>query len=141
MDFSEEIAFITANKNIGRRDYFDWKTENLPTYLKWAFTFGYLIRVVEDNKLTGIAVAYPIERDCKCMEDLYMFGNIVKREDEPNKSLFILEWLAITPSARRELVAKFKIRYPNWENQKKLGIQFDKLKLLSNRYINLLHII
>ena len=73
------------------------------------------------------------------MEDLFMFGNIVKKEDEPNKSLFILEWLAVTPNARRELVTKFKQRYPNWENQKKFGIQFDKMKLLPNRYINLLN--
>lgn len=139
MDFSEEITFITTNKNIGRRDYFDWKTDSLPLYLKWSLTFDYLFKVIEDNKITGIGVAYPIQRDCKCMEDLFMFGNIVKKEDEPNKSLFILEWLAVTPNARRELVTKFKQRYPNWENQKKFGIQFDKMKLLPNRYINLLN--
>jgi hypothetical protein len=141
MEFSEEINFITSNRNIGRRDYFGWKDEGLPTYIKWASTFQYLLKVVEDGKITGLAIAYPIERDCKCMEDLYMFGNIVKKEDEPNKSLFVLDWLATTTSARKELVNKFKSRYPNWENQKKFGIQFNKLKLLSNKYINLLNTI
>lgn len=141
MDFSEEIDFITTNKNIGRRDYFGWKKESLSKYLEWASAFNYLLKSKENNKVTGIGVAYPIQRDCKCMEDLYMFGNIVKPEDEPIKSLFVLDWLATTPSARRELVSKFKTRYPNWENQKKYGIQFDKLKLLSNRYINLLNTI
>ena len=111
MEFTEEIAFITANKNIGRRDYFGWKQENLPIYLKWASTFNYLFKVTEDNKITGIGVAYPISRDCKCMEDLYMFGNIVKPEEESVKSLFVLDWLAVTPNSRKELVTKFKSKF------------------------------
>lgn len=139
MDFLSEINFIISNKKIGRRGYFGWKDENLQLCLIWALRFGYLFVSKEGEKIKGIGIAYPIERDCKCMEDLYVFGNIVKAEDEQNKSLFILDWLAIDTEARKDLVYQFKTRFSNWENQKKYGIQFNKLKLLSNRYINLLH--
>jgi hypothetical protein len=52
-----------------------------------------------------------------------------------------MDWMATTDQARKRLVTEFKMRFPNWEYQKKIGMQNGKLKELPNKYINLLNTI
>jgi hypothetical protein len=49
--------------------------------------------------------------------------------------------VAVNAAGRISLVWKFRQRYPNWENQKKWAVQFDKVVEISNKYINLIHTI
>lgn len=141
MNLDKQTSFIESNKRIGKRDCFGWNELELKVYLKWAACFGYLFEVWSDSELTGIGVAYPVKNKTPQRDDLFRFSQIVDFNDEKDFPLFIADWLAINKEARSELVSSFKRRFPNWENQLKIGIQNDIIRILPNKYINFLNTI
>lgn len=141
MFLSELSCFITMNRYKGRREAFGFDGIELRTYLLWAFSFDYLFVVSGENGIIGVGVAYPLYKPYKNnQEDLFSFSKTVNKSEESNHELCIMDWIAINKEARKLLVNKFKVRFPNWESQKKWGIQFGEVKELPNKYINLLTI-
>lgn len=141
MIYDKHIAFILANRDTCKRDCFGFSDEELRGYLRWSAYFGYLFEVWEGLRLTGLGVAYPIKNNTPTEEDLCKFSDIVDFRQEDLHTLCIMDWMATTDQARKRLVTEFKMRFPNWQNQKKIGMQKGKLKELPNKYINLLNTI
>ena len=141
MIFDKHIAFIIANRYTCKRDCFGFSDEELRTYLRWSAYFGYLLEVWDGLKLTGIAIAYPVKNNTPTEEDLCKFSEVVDFRQEALHTLCIMDWMATSDQARKRLVTEFKMRFPNWEYQKKIGMQNGKLKELPNKYINLLNTI
>lgn len=140
MMLSKVIDFINANKTKGRREAFGFDGDTLKMYLTWAFSFNYLFLVFNNNEIVGVGVAYPLKTPFNGEKfTLFVFNDIVPKEEEHNHELCIMDWVATTEEARKTLVENFKKRYPNWENQKKWGLQFEDTKEITNKYINLLH--
>jgi hypothetical protein len=94
-----------------------------------------------ESRISGVAVAYPIETPYTGDESALTAFNRIPVEQEAEKELCIMDWCALDTAGRVGLVQRFKTRFPNWENQRKWGIQFDKVNELSNQYINLIHTI
>jgi len=141
MLYDKHIAFILANRDTCKRDCFGFSDEELRGYLRWSAYFGYLFEVWEGLKLTGLGVAYPIKNNTPTEQDLLKFSDIVDFKQEGLHTLCITDWMATTDQARKRLVTEFKMRFPNWENQKKIGMQNGRLRELPNKYINLLNTI
>jgi len=139
MNFDKQISFIESNKRIGKRDCFGWNEIEMKVYLRWAACFGYLFEVWNDSELCGIGVAYPVKSKSPERDDFFKFSQIVDFNDEKDYPLFVSDWLSVSKQGRVGLVDKFKRRFPNWDTQTKLGIQNDKVRVLSNKYINLLN--
>lgn len=140
MLLTELKAFIKAHKDSGRREAFGLSIDQDDTYLRWAFCFDYLFISKQDGKVIGCGVAYPLNKPFTGKNSsLFSFSNPVPKDQENTKELCIMDWVASTREGRVDLVSQFKKRYPNWENQPKWGIQFDRVKLLSNKYINYIH--
>lgn len=140
MLLSELITFIDTNRYKGRREAFGFNGDTLKMYLTWAFTFNYLFVVFDNNKIVGAGVAYPLKRPFNGDKfTLFVFNEIVPKTEEHKHELCIMDWVATTDEARKTLVENFKKRYPNWENQKKWGLQFEEPKEITNKYINLLN--
>lgn len=134
------IDFINANKTKGRREAFGFEGDTLKMYLTWAFSFNYLFLVFDNNEIVGVGVAYPLKRPFNGDKfTLFVFNEIVAKEEEHKHELCIMDWVATTEEGRKTLVENFKKRYPYWENQKKWGLQFEEPKQISNKYINLLN--
>lgn len=137
---SQLIDFINTNRTHGRREAFGFYGEQLKMYLTWAFTFNYLFVVFDKDEIVGAGVAYPLNRPFNGDKfTLFVFNEIVPKSDEYKHELCILDWVATTDEARKTLVKNFQKRYPNWENQKKWGLQFEEPKEITNKYINLLN--
>lgn len=141
MIYDKHIAFIVANRDTCKRDCFGFSDDELRGYLRWSAYFGYLFEVWEGLKLTGLGVAYPLKNNTPTEEDLLKFSDIVDFRQEGLHTLCIMDWMATTDKARKRLVTEFKMRFPNWENQKKIGMQNGRLRELPNKYINLLNTI
>lgn len=141
MVFDKQMAFILARREAGKRVCFGFDEIELRTYLRWASYFGYLLEVWNGNELAGIAIAYPIKNNTPTEDDLCKFSEVVDFKLEGMHPLCIMDWMATTPEARRTLVTDFKRRFPNWENQKKVGMQNGRFRELPNKYINLLNTI
>ena len=134
------IDFINANRTKGRREAFGFEGSTLKMYLTWAFTFNYLFLVFDNNEIVGVGVAYPLKTPFNGDKfTMFVFNDIVPQAEEHKHELCIMDWVATTDEARKTLVKNFQKRYPNWQNQKKWGLQFETIKEISNKYINLLH--
>jgi len=142
MLLTELKAFIKAHRDNGRREAFGLSVDQDDSYLCWSFCFDYLFVSKQDGKVVGCGVAYPLENHyCGQMSSLYSFRKPVPKDQERTKEICIMDLVAINKEARIDLVTQFKARFPNWENQRKWGIQFDTVKLLPNKYINYLQTI
>lgn len=140
MLLTELKSFIKAHRKNGRREAFGLSIEKDDTYLRWAFCFDYLFIVKSQGEMKGCGVAYPLSTPYSGAESsLYSFGTPVPRDQEKDKEICVMDWIATDRESRCELVGQFKTRFPNWENQRKWGIQFDTVKQLSNKYINYIH--
>lgn len=130
--------FIIANRSIGKRECFMWEDQGLDQYLNWSFAKDYLFIVLNKNGISGVGVAYPLPKECD-----FTLNTILPSEevidDEKSKNLFIADWIAKDKETRRRLVSMFKYRFSNWENQRKFGMHYGKIKELNNNYINKLN--
>ena len=132
---SEIIDFIEERRFSGKRRCFAWTDEGLQSYIDWAFAKNYMIHVSSENETLGVAIAYPLPKAYNGgIESLLPHDEEIDNED--GAELVVMDWIAANPNARRQLVCKFTKRFPNWENQKKHGIQYGKHKELTNNYIN-----
>jgi hypothetical protein len=139
MLLSELTSFVDANRYKGRREAFGIKdTKN---YLRWAFLHDYLFVAFDEGRIAGVGVAYPIGEPYTGDENALNPDFKVQPVDEPGKDICIMDWCAVNAAGRISLIWKFRQRYPNWENQKKWAVQFDKVVEISNKYINLIHTI
>lgn len=137
---AQVIDFINTNKTKGRREAFGFGGNELKMYLTWAFSFNYLFVVFDKCEIVGVGVAYPLKRPFNGDKfTLFVFNEIVPKSEEHMHELCIMDWVATTDTARKTLVKNFQKRYPNWENQKKWGLQFGEAKEINNKYINLLN--
>ena len=140
MTLGDLISYIKANRNKGRGEAFGWTDDELVTYIHWADTFNYLFVESNENGFTGIAVMYPVaKRDEQKHEDLLTFKDIIPATAEESNDLCVMDFIATTPEAKKNLVIRLQDRYPNWESQEKLALRFGVVKKLSNKYINLLN--
>jgi hypothetical protein len=136
MLLSELTSFIKANRYKGRREAFlDNSIEN---YIRWAFLHDYLFVSYDNDKISGVGVAYPIGSSYDGDESVFYIFERIRAENQDNKEICIMDMCATTDKGRSSLVSQFKKRYPNWENQRKWAIQFDKVNEISNKYINLI---
>lgn len=141
MFLSELKSFIIQHRNKGRREAFGFDGNALTVYLSWALSFDYLFVVSGENGIRGAGIAYPLASPYNGDEEtLFSFKDIVPKDEESSKELCIMDWAADSAEARVSLVRKFQQRFPNWENQKKWGLQFGEPKQITNRHINLLTI-
>jgi hypothetical protein len=137
MLLSELASFIDANRYKGRRAAFG--ITDTKNYLRWAFLHDYLFVAYDESRISGIGVAYPIDTPYTGDESVLTAFKRIPVEQEAEKELCVMDWCALDTAGRVGLVYRFKTRFPNWENQRKWGIQFDKVSELSNKYINLIH--
>lgn len=135
MLLSELSSFIDANRDKGRRKAFG--IDDTKNYLRWAFLHDYLIVAFDEGRIAGVGVAYPIGEPYTGDSSALNPDFKVSPVDEAGKELCIMDWCALNAAGRISLIWKFKQRYPNWENQTKWAIQFDKVVEISNKYINL----
>ncbi len=135
MLLSELASFIDANRYKGRRAAFG--IEDTRNYLRWAFLHDYLFVAYDESRIAGVGIAYPIATPYAGDESVLNPDFKVKPQEEEGKDLCIMDWCALNAAGRISLVWKFRQRFPNWENQKKWAIQFDKVVEISNKYINL----
>lgn len=134
------IEFINNNRTHGRSEAFGFYGEQLRMYLTWAFTFNYLFVVFDNNKIVGAGVAYPLNRPFNGDKfTLFVFNEIVPKQEEYKHELCIMDVLATTDEAKKTLITYFKKRYQNWDNQKKWGLRFGEVTEITNDYINLLN--
>jgi hypothetical protein len=139
MLLSELTSFVDANRYKGRREAFGIKdTKN---YLRWAFLHDYLFVAFDEGRIAGVGVAYPIGEPYTGDEDALNPDFKVQPIEEAGKDICIMDWCAVNAAGRISLIWKFQQRYPNWENQNKWAVQFDKVVEISNKYINLIHTI
>lgn len=137
MLLSELKAFINTNRKKGRREAFGLAVQSDDTYLAWAFAFDYLFVVKENFRITGCGVAYPLGKPYSGdVKALFAFGKPVPRDSEGSCDICIMDWIAVTGNARRELVRLFKARYKNWDKQRKWGLHDDVPREFSNKYLN-----
>lgn len=129
------LQFIFENRLSGKRQTFMLNDDALSGYIDWAFSNDCLLLVSSENGITGVAVAYPLEKGFDgTVDSLLIFDE--PPEIEHGKELVVMDWIATNPDARRDLVKQFKKRFWNWENQKKWGIHYGKVKELKNSYLN-----
>lgn len=136
MLLSELTSFINANRYKGRREAFC--DSDIKNYIRWAFLHDYLFVSYEDSRIAGVGVAYPISHKYEGNQDVFYAFDRISTQDETSKEICIMDMCAVTKSARSSLVSQFKLRFPNWENQRKWAIQFDKVNEINNKYINLI---
>lgn len=135
MLLTELTSFVDANRYKGRREAFG--IQDTKNYLRWAFLHDYLFVSYDDSRVAGVGVAYPIGKPYDGDESALNPVFSVQPKDEPGQDLCIMDWCALNAKGRIGLVWKFKRRFPNWENQRKWAVQFDKVVEISNKYINL----
>ncbi len=70
---------------------------------------------------------------------LFVFNEIVPKEEEHKHELCIMDLVTTTEEARTTIIHNFKERYPNWESQKKWMIRSDEAKEFKNKHLNLLN--
>ena len=140
MTLGDLISYIKANRNKGRGEAFGWTDDELVTYIHWADTFNYLFVESNENGFAGVAVMYPVAKltDGEPQELMTFKANIPVSE-EGTADLCVMDFIATTPEAKKNLVIQLQDRYPNWESQEKLALRFGVVKKLSNKYINLLN--
>jgi hypothetical protein len=135
MLLSELTSFVDANRYKGRREAFGIKdTKN---YLRWAFLHDYLFVAFDEGRIAGVGVAYPISTPYAGDDSVLNPTSGFPPQESPDQDICIMDWCALNAAGRISLVWKFRQRYPNWENQKKWAVQFDKVVEISNKYINL----
>ena len=135
MLLTELTSFIDANRNRGRREAFGIKdTKN---YLRWAFMHDYLFVSYDEDRITGVGVAYPIKKPYTGNEEELNPSVGVNSQDESNQDICIMDLCAVNSKSRISLVWRFKQRYPNWEKQRKWAVRLDNVVEISNKYINL----
>jgi hypothetical protein len=139
MLLSELTSFVDANRYKGRREAFG--IDDTKNYLRWAFLHDYLFVAFDEGRIAGVGVAYPIGEPYTGDDTALKPDFKVQPIEEAGKDLCIMDWCALNTAGRVGLVHRFKTRFPNWANQRKWGIQFDKVSELSNKYINLIHTI
>ena len=135
MLLTELSSFVDANRYKGRREAFG--INDTRNYLRWAFLHDYLFVSYDEGRIAGVGVAYPIATPYTGDESALNPDFKVQPIEEAGKDLCIMDWCALNAAGRISLVWKFRQRYPNWENQNKWAIQFDKVVEISNKYINL----
>lgn len=130
-------SFVASNRSGGRGEAFGFDESTNETYLKWAFTHDYLFVVMEDDKVKGLGIAYPV-KDVTDEESLFTFNHNIPRDKEHLYDLCIMDVISVDTEATKNLVKQFKLRYPHWYKCKKLALRFGNLKEINNKYINLL---
>lgn len=140
MTLGDLISYIKANRNKGRGEAFGWTDDELVTYIHWADTFNYLFVELNENGFAGVAVMYPVAKPLADEEpELMTFKANIPVSEEGTANLCVMDFIATTPEAKKNLVIQLQDRYPNWESQEKLALRFGVVKKLSNKYINLLN--
>ena len=141
MTLGDLISYIKTNRNKGRGEAFGWSDDELIAYIHWADTFNYLFVESDENGFNGVAVMYPVAKKPEQQhEDLLTFKDIIPATAEQDNDLCVMDFIATTPEAKKNLVIQLQKRFPNWESQEKLALRFGVIKKLSNKYINLLNI-
>ena len=138
MLFTAIIDFIYANRKNGRRGCFMWTDEGLDAYIKWAFSRNGILITLSDNKISGLAIVYALPNGYSGKISSLLPSDSKYEFDENKSDLCVMDWIALNPDARKGLITQFQQRFPNWEAQNKYGIHFRKVKLLSNKYMNIL---
>ncbi|CAB4186636.1 hypothetical protein UFOVP1151_29 [uncultured Caudovirales phage] len=139
MLFSDLISFIKENRFKGRRQSFQLDDEGLEQYIRWAFCRNYLMLVSSEKGISGVAIAYALPKPYDGrIETLIPYDNELKEDTENKYEICVMDWIAQDSESRKNLINQFTIRFPNWENQQKWGIQFGLAKQLTNKYMNLL---
>ena len=142
MFFDDLISFVKENRFKGRRQSFQLDDEGLEQYIRWAFCGNHLMLVSSEKGISGVAVAYALPKPYNgYIANQLPYDDEIPKEQEQKQELCVMDWCALDTAGRVGLVQRFKTRFPNWANQRKWGIQFDKVSELSNKYINLIHTI
>ena len=140
MFLRELKSFILSNRNVGKRNTFQLNEEGIDAYIQWAFQRDFLFVVYQNDKISGAGISYVIPNKCKGnILDILPYDQDI--ENETTKDICIMDWIALNPEARNQLMDKFCLRFPNWENQDKWGIHNGKIKLFPNRYVKNLKLI
>ena len=137
MLLTDLIQFIKTNSVKSKRACFQLNDEGLVMYVKWAFNRNYLFLVSDENGISGLGIAYPFLKYYNgFINSIIPYDEELSLESEKTNDLCIMDWLALTSESRKKLIDKFFERFPNWENQNKLGIHYGKVKQLNNKYMN-----
>lgn len=135
MFLSELKSFVSEHRSKGRGEAFGFDDITTEVYLKWAFTHDYLIVALEESKIAGIAIVYPIDYNPEDPESMFSFREIVSKDKEHLHDLSIMDVISLSNNATDVLVKKFKLRYPHWHNVKKWALRFGNPTLITNQYI------
>lgn len=135
MLYSDIKNFIIAHRKNGKRECFMWDDNGLEQYIKWSFVRNNLFYALSENSISGVGVAYALPKSFDgTIESILPYDTEIANEHQ--KDLVIMDWLAVNSDSRKALVQGFKKRFWNWENQKKYGMHYGKIKELSTTYIN-----
>lgn len=128
---------IREHRTHGRGEAFGFDDITTETYLKWAFSQDYLILSTKDDKITGVAIVYPV-KDTSSEDTLTTFNYKIPKDKEHLYALCIMDMISLNSESTKNLVKDFKLRYPHWSNCKKWALRFGNLREITNQYINLL---
>jgi hypothetical protein len=129
-------SFIQTHRNKGRGEAFGFDDVTTETYLKWAFSLDYLFVVHNDNEISGVGIAYPINHKSD-KDSLFTFNSKIAKDKEHLHDLCIMDLISINSDSTKSLVKQFKLRYPHWNACKKWALRFGEIKEITNKYLNI----
>jgi hypothetical protein len=138
MFLSELKSFVAQHRNKGRGEAFGFDDITTEVYLKWAFSHDYLLVDSNESGVTGVAIVYPIKYSYNDPESMFCFKEIISKDKEHLYELCIMDVVSLNRKSLKNLVSKFKTRYPYWHNVKKWALRFGNPKEINNKYIELL---
>ena len=139
MFFDDLISFVKENRFKGRRQSFQLDDEGLKQYIRWAFCGNHLMLVSSEKGISGVGVAYSLPNPNNgYIANLLPSDEEIPKETEQKHEICVMDWIAQDSESRKNLINQFTTRFPNWKNQTKWGIQFGRVKELTNKYMNLL---
>lgn len=138
MFLSELKSFVAQHRNKGRGEAFGFDDITTEVYLRWAFTKDYLFVSMDNDKVEGVGIAYPIKYSYDDEESMFCFSEVIPRDKEHLYDLCVMDMISTSTKSTKSLVNKFKLRYPHWSVRKKWALRFGVPKLITNQYIELL---
>jgi len=139
MLLSDLTDFIKENRYSGRGQPFTLNDKELTDYLIWSFNNNYLIVSSDKNGINGVCVTYALENkfNNNILNLLFSIKQFTK-EEESVMDICVMDMISKTKESTSFIVSKLWQRFPNWENQDKWMIRFNKPKKLTNNYMKTL---
>jgi hypothetical protein len=133
-------GFIKSKKEFCKNSsVFGFHGRELEIYVKWADFFEYLFVDSDEFGISGVGIAYPVEKKYDGTDDWFFSFLPPNKENEENCDICIMDFLSVNKESTNRIIDKFKKRYPNWDNQEKYALRNGVHRKITKKYIELLY--